>query len=243
MKKSTMNKQQKYRTALQNRSIKPSEGSWDQLSKKMDAHENVKKGNKGLFLKYAAVILVLISIGFYFLKPVKDVVNEPIIVVPTVKEDIKKMPIINEETEVRVAESPKDKEVKEQPKQQPIVHPKNNNIQSEALALSKTKKQLPPLKIANIEAEMVEVPAKEILIVEASLKYQDVDAEVEQLLNTSKIKLIINRQISSKRAVSAHALLAEVEDDLDKDFKEKLFEKIVNTVKQPRKVVITDRGN
>ena len=43
--------------------------------------------------------------------------------------------------------------------------------------------------------------------------------------------------------VSANALLAEVEDDLDKDFKEKLFKKIVNTVKTPRKVVITDRGN
>lgn len=238
-----MSEQHKYRTGLQNRSIKPSEGSWDQLSKKMDAHENVKKGNKGLFLKYVAVLLVLISVGFYFLKPVKDVVNAPIIVAPTVKEDIIKMPKIKEDAEVRVAESPREKEVKEQPKLQPILHPKNNNIQSEALALIQVKEQAETSQTINIETELVEMPTEEILIVEESLKDQDVDAEVEQLLNASKIKLIINRQISSKRTVSAHALLAEVEDDLDKDFKEKLFEKIVNTVKQPRKVVITDRGN
>jgi len=209
----------------------------------MDAHENVKKGNKGLFLKYAAVVLVLISVGFYFLKPTKEVINTPIIVAPTLKEDIKNIPQINEEPEVRVAESPKNKEVKEQSKKKSIIYPKINNIQSETLALNGPKKQSPLSNTINVETDKVEMPTEEILIVEEPLEHQDVDAEVEQLLKTSKIKLTINRQISSKRVVSAHALLAEVEDDLDKDFKEKLFEKIVTTVKQPRKVVITDRGN
>ena len=238
-----MNEQHKYRTELHNRSIKPSEGSWDQLSKKMDAHENVKKGNKGLFLKYAAVVLVLISVGFYFLKPTKEVINTPIIVAPTLKEDIKNIPKINEEPEVRVAESPKNKEVKEQSKKKSIIYPEINNIESEALALNETKEQSPPSNTINVETEMVGIPTEEILIVEQLSEEEILNAEVEQLLNASKIKLIINRQISSKRAVSAHALLAEVEDDLDKDFKDKLFEKIVTTLKQPRKVVITDRGN
>jgi len=238
-----MNKQHKYREELKNRSITPSEGSWEQLSNKMDAHENVKKGNNGLFLKYAAVFLVLISVGFYFLKPAKEIIKAPIIVAPTLKEDVKNIPQINEEPEVRVAESPKNKEVKEQSKQQSIIYPKINNIESEALALNEPKKQSPPSNTINVETDKVEMPTEEILIVEEHVEHQDVDAEVEQLLKTSKIKLTINRQISSKRVVSANALLAEVEDDLDKDFKEKLFKKIVNTVKTPRKVVITDRGN
>lgn len=238
-----MNKQHKYKEALQNRSITPSEGSWEQLSEKMDAHENKGKGNYWLFLKYAAVILVLVSVGFYFFKPANEVIKTPIIVAPTLKEDIKNIPQINEEPEALVAESSKNTEVKKEQKQQPIIHPKINNIESEAIALNEPKEQAQPSNTINVEADKVETRTEEILIVEESLKYQDVDAEVEQLLNASKIKLTINRQISSKRVVSAHALLAEVEDDLDKDFKEKLFEKIVTTVKQPRKIVITDRGN
>jgi len=238
-----MNKQHKYKEALQNRNITPSEGSWEQLSEKMDAHENNGKGNYWLFLKYAAVIFVLVSVGFYFFKPANEVIKNPIIVAPTLKEDIKNIPQINEEPEVLVAESSKNTEVKKEQKQQPIMHPKINNIESEAIALNEPKEQAQPSNTINVEADKVETRTEEILIVEESLKYQDVDAEVEQLLNASKIKLTINRQISSKRIVSAHTLLAEVEDDLDKDFKEKLFEKIVTTVKQPRKIVITDRGN
>lgn len=238
-----MDKQHKYRNEIQNRGITPSEDSWNQLSEKLDAYENNGKGKYWMFLKYAAVILVLVSVGFYFFNPTKEVTNTPIIVAPTLKEDVKNIPQINEEPEVRVAESPKNKEVKEQQKKQPIIFPKINNIESEALALNEPKKQLPPPNTTNIETDKVEMLTEEILIVEESLTHQNIDAEVEQLLNASKIKLTINHQISAKRVVSAHALLAEVEDDLDKDFKEKLFEKIVTTVKQPRKVVITDRGN
>jgi len=238
-----MNKQHKYREELQNRSITPSDGSWEQLSEKMDAHESNEKEKYWIFLKYAAVILVLVSVGFYFFKPAKEVINAPIIVAPTLKEGIKNIPQINEESEVRVAESPKKKEVKEQPKQQPIIYPKINNIESEALVLNESKKQSPPLKTINVETDKVEMSTEEILVAEQPSKEEILNAEVEQLLNASKIKLTINGQISSKRVVSAHALLAEVEDDLDKDFKEKLFEKIVTTVKQPRKIVITDRGN
>lgn len=238
-----MNKQHKYREALQNRSVTPSEGSWEQLNEKMDAHENIGKGKYWIFLKYAAVILVLVSVGLYFFKPTKEIINTPIIVEPTLKEDVKIIPQINEESEVHVAESPKNTEIKEQKKQRPIVRHKINNIESEALVFNEPKEESPPSNTINIETEKVEMPTEGILIVEAAIEHQDVDAEVEQLLKASKIKLTVNRQISSKRVVSAHALLAEVEDDLEKDFKEKLFEKIVTTVKQPRKIVITDREN
>ena len=238
-----MSNQHKYREALQNRNITPSEGSWEQLSEKMNAHESNEKEKYWMFLKYAAVILVMVSVGFYFFKPTKEVVNTPIIVAPTLKQDVKNIPQINEEPEVQVAESRKNKEVKEQSKKKSIIYSKINNIESEALALKETKEQSPPSNTINVETDKVEMSTEEILIVEEPLEHQDVDAEVEQLLNASKIKLTINGEISSKRVMSAHTLLAEVEDDLDKDFKEKLFEKILTTVKQPRKIVITDRGN
>jgi len=238
-----MNEQHKYRKELQNRSMMPSEGSWDQLSEKMDAHENIRKGNNWTFLKYAAVILVLISVGFYFFKPTEEVINTPIIVTPSLKEDFKNIPEINKEPEVRVATAPINANKKEAPKSKTVIYTKNKNIESEALALGETKEQSQTSKTTNIGTTMVVMPTEENLVIEESIASQNIDAEVERLLNASKIKLTINGQISLKRVISANALLDEVEDDLDKDFKEKLFEKIVKTVKTPRKVVITDRGN
>jgi len=118
-----MNKQHKYREELQNRSMQPSEGSWDQLSKKMDTHENLQKGGYWMFLKYAAVILVLISVGFYFLKPTKEVINTPIIVTPSLKEDFKNIP------EIRVAAAPIKSNKKTPEKSKPVNFTKNKNIE------------------------------------------------------------------------------------------------------------------
>lgn len=241
-----MNKQDKYRKELQNRSIQPSESSWEQLSKKLDTHENVQKGNKWVFLKYAAVILILISVGIYFLKPTTSIVNDPVIVTPTIEEEIiktNKIPKLSAEPEVRVAETSTDLEEKTIKKPQIIIAPKNKKTVNEAIALNKNNEQ-PQISVTkNMETSQVNMPTEAVIAVEQPSEEALLDAEVDQLLKASKIKLIQNHQISTKSVVSADALLTEVEDDLHKDFKEKLIENIVNTIKKPRQVVITDRGN
>lgn len=227
----------KLRENLQKRSIVPSENSWEQLSEKLDSQENIQKTKKGIFLKYAAIILVFVSVGAYFFKPVKQITDTPIIAAPTLKNEVEKTLELLEKPEVRVAEIPAKQEKKQ------VSDPSTNSSIKEYTALANTEKQLLISKIANTETELVEVPAKEILVVEQLSEEQILDAEVDQLLKASKIKLSVNRELSSRRVVSAQALLNEVEDDLNKDFKEKLFETIVTTLKKPRKVVITDRGN
>jgi len=77
-----------------------------------------------------------------------------------------------------------------------------------------------------------------ILITESpNSEEQTIDDEVEQLLYASKIKLTVNGQISSKKIVDANALLNSVEDDLYKDLKQKLIEKIAKKLKNPKEVV------
>lgn len=71
---------------------------------------------------------------------------------------------------------------------------------------------------------------------------QLIDEEVEQLLRKSKIKLLVNGQISSNKIVSSEALLNSVEEDLYKDLKQKLIEKITSKLKNPKEVV-TSREN
>ena len=49
--------------------------------------------------------------------------------------------------------------------------------------------------------------------------------------------MIVNGERSSKKLVNSNALLNAVEDDLDKDLKQILLEKIVNTIKKEKEVV------
>lgn len=234
--------QHKLREKLQNRSYVPSGNSWEQLREKLDANEGVQPRKRWLFLKYASVILVLMAVSLYFFKPTKQTSNTPIIAAPTLKEDLKTTPLIKVETQVRVAEISEDNNnnnTKEDYKKKAII----NTSKKEFIAVNNKKNQLLISENENRNPESIEVVNEEILIVEEPSEEELLNAEVDQLLKNSTIKLRVNRQISRKRAVSAQTLLTEVEDDLDKDFKEKLVETIVTTLKKPRKVVITDRGN
>ncbi len=56
----------KYREVLQNRTLEPSKDSWEILEKKLARLENKKRRHYAPLFKYAAVILVLISLGVYF---------------------------------------------------------------------------------------------------------------------------------------------------------------------------------
>ncbi|MFD1293037.1 hypothetical protein ACFQ5N_04225 [Lutibacter holmesii] len=234
--------QHKLREKLQNRSIVPSKNSWDQLSQKLDTEESTQKTGKWWFLKYAAIFLMFFSVGLYFFKTNKPVVEVPVVVAPTLKEEVKKTPEIVVEPEIRVAETTVNSVVKETQKKQPIIL-KNKEVENVAIAIRSTVETTESSKIITIENTSVEIQTEEILVVEQPSEEEILNAEVEHLLNASKIKLRVNHQISKKRGVSASSLLADVEDDLDKDFKEKLVEKIITTLKTPRKIVITDRGD
>ncbi len=238
--------QHKLRDKLQKRSIVPSKNSWEQLSEKLAEQETVQKGNKWGFLKYVAIILVFISVGLYFLKPTKQTIEIPVIAAPTIKKEFKNLPETKLEPEIRVAEtSVKEGVIKTKliEKNKPTHYPKTTTTKTEFIALNKTENEILISEEIDKKIEQVEIKTEEILVVEQPSEEEILTTEIDQLLKNSTIKLRVNRQFLVKRTVSAQALLTEVEDDLDKDFKEKLAETIVNTLKTPRKVIITDRGN
>lgn len=230
--------QDKLKNKLQKRSLSPSSNSWELLDQRLTENEQKKKQGIWIFLKYAASILLLVSLGFYFLKPEKETLVEPIIVEPTTHENFKKVPITLDESETELVQEPK-------------VEVKKHEVLGKKEAFRKAKKEVPktqvaviePAKLKKAQVDLITISKEEIVVAEVPKKENNIDAEVDELLKASKYKISINRQISSKTAVSANALLNEVEEDLDKDFRDKLFESIITTLKTPRKVVITDRGN
>jgi len=64
------------------------------------------------------------------------------------------------------------------------------------------------------------------------------DLEIELLLHQAQKSLKVERKTFKKENFNGADLLAEIEYDLDKDFKARLFEAIVNTLKDPKKVFV-----
>ena len=232
-------KQHNYRETLQNRTIKPSSGSWEKLNTKLTEHENKKTGRNWLFFKVASVILIFISVGFYFLEETDDMINSPIIVSPTLKEKLNTAPENNNVIQTEIAVTPGASTIIKQPIYEP------NKVASNTVKIDFTE---PMDKKSNSSNKVNELgvldSVTEVILITEDLNSDEqfIDEEVEKLLNESKIKLIVNGQISSKKVVDANVLLNSVEEDLYKDLKQKLIEKIANKLKNPKEV-ITSREN
>lgn len=225
---------QKYREELQKRSIKPSPGSWEKLNAKLSGSEKNNNGINWLLLKVAAVFLVFVSVGFYFFKQEKEIINEPIIVSPSPKEQFKKIPVADDaiDTEVVANPSVSKSKMKRVPESDSTVEYSQvaNLIEHQDTSENSVVKNTEEIID---DRDLKEVTSAELITSEEQL----IDHEIDQLLHKSKIKLIVNGEISSKKLVNSDALLNSVEDDLDKDLKQLLLEKIVNTIKKEKEVV------
>lgn len=227
-------KEDKYREALQDRTIEPSSGSWDKLSSQLDAKEAQSKNRNWSFLKVAVGILLVISIGFYFNRPEKEIIEEPVLVAPQVIEIQKTSPDVDDLNSTETASKPKTVEIEPAP----FI----DSAQQESIAVKVNFKQ-PIIQNEDSPIEVERVTALDsvteaILLTESfDSEEQFIDDEIEELLNKSRIKLVINGEISSRKVVDANALLDAVEEDIYKDLKQKLIEKISNTLKNPKEVV------
>ena len=232
-------KQNKNREKLQNRRISPSSGSWEQLEKELDIHENKEQKNTRWFLKVASIALILISVGYYYLTTDKDIDNTPAIAAPSIK---MKLTNPSEKNEVIESEVTKTNDVA------PIIKQKTDDsniaVFKKADILSKESLDKGNIQTGNlIELSINDSITGLIEVAEMPISEEQlIDEEVEQLLRKSKIKLLVNGQISSNKIVSSEALLNSVEEDLYKDLKQKLIEKITSKLKNPKEVV-TSREN
>ena len=232
-------KQNKYKEKLQNRTIDPSSGSWERLQVKLDSHKIKENGKKRPFLKYAAVILIFISVGLYFSERNKEVINDPKIVMPSPKKDVNNIDKMTNDPEVEVAVSPGISNSKK-PIQKNLGTIRSN---MEALDMEEVANVNPVnetgISAIQVTEKVVHDTLSETIVQVEALPSDEkaLEDEVAQLLAQSKIKLSLNDTILSKKVVSAHSLLNEVEDDLDKALKQILLEKIANTLKNPKEEI------
>lgn len=232
-------KQHNLREELQNRSINPSLNSWEKLNGLLTAHD--AKGKKGSwrFYKVASVILIFISVGFYFLNPLDSKINSPDVAAPSLKENPNTIHDINEATETEVTKKAVVSQITKKPLPDLQISEPDKTEVALTESLNKTKDSTNKL----IEFPINNTITGALLMKDdPNAKVLFIDDEVEQLLNKSKIKLTDHGQVYPHKVVSANALLNSVEEDLYKDLKQKLIEKITTKLKNPKEVV-TSREN
>jgi len=230
-------KEVKYREALQNRTLEPSKDSWERLEKKLSRLENKKRRSYVPLFKYAAVILIFVSLGIYFFQPGEEIKNIPEIVAPSIDENLKSLPKVDDVPKTEVATSTKIPKPLETNDKNAAVQSKKEIIKEERVVYKTPEPDL--IEPETILAERLDanVPGATISGFEGDFSdEQAIEDEIDQLLLRSKTKLNASGP-DTQKIVNAGALLSEIEDDLDKALKQKLFEKIIKTVKNPKEAV------
>ena len=223
---------------LDERKIQPSAGSWDKLSSNLDSSETKKNSKKWWISAVAAVMVLLIS-SMLFVNQ-QDQNSTPIVETPSENSD--KSENIQFEQPVELA-SEENKNKVESPVQLPVKTPAKKEIskagslednRSESLAsnTSENKKFIEPIGIKpsvlktqnniqvseELEGILAKVSEMERVNGEVS------DAEVDALLAEAAAEISKEQDLYIENTISAEALLADVEYEVDQSFRKEVFD-------------------
>lgn len=244
----------KYRNELQNRTIEPGKDSWEKLAGRLTDFEKSKKENKWTFLKYAASILILISVGIYFGNKNEQTIEKEIVAEPVLKVQENKIQSIVEQPQNVIAasenEKSSDKSAQDKTIEKPSYKPNEKNIAenqasiNEKIIQNESSVSEIQVQISGIDAlqkqKILEAVTQAEIIKKVKGEVSDID--IERLLAAAQKSLLAERKTIRNKGFNGADLLTEVEFDLDKDFKKRLFEALVNALKEP-KIIIANREN
>ena len=237
----------KYRNELQHRTIEPSKDAWGKLAGRLTDFEKSKKQKKWTFLKYAASILILISIGIYFEHENEQTFEKEIVAEPVLKVQENKIQSIVEQPQNVIATSENEKYSGKSIQKKTIKNAIVNKQIHEAVALvhetneakkfqksnSVTRAQVQFFGTDSLQQQKIEELVAKVQIIKME-KGEVSDFELEQLLEAAQKSLMTAQKVIHHKSFSGADLLAEAEYDLDKDLKERLFEAIVSTLKDTK---------
>ncbi|AOW21405.1 hypothetical protein [Urechidicola croceus] len=233
------------RDKLEKRTIQPSANAWEKLSKRLDDSED-KKSKKSIFwfVGIAASIIGVLWISASLLFSEKFVPIEPQIV-DTPKIEVKeenKEDIIIESSQEYITEIQKEPQETTEPiiAENSIIEQKSTTINKEDILIDNTiieqsfvaevidevenQKVSESFNLKAVEEENVDAIVAQI--VELKEQNQEItDAEIDELLNEAQDKIRLKKLYkNNSKTIDAMALLQDVEADIDRSFRMKVFE-------------------
>jgi len=218
----------KIKEVLEERTINPSKRSWSVIETQLGSAGTT---NGGAYWKYgiAAAFIGIVLISVFLLSPETD---EPIPgneVVNSRNETNRDVPAITEEApselkSVIVVQSKSEDETGNKPEQRRetdseiaviLQENKEGQIQKSAQEILQTEEL--DIKIAEVVAQ--------VAILEASQGVVS-DEVIDSLLMEAQAELLTERPVQDFTKVDALALLADVEEEVNRSFRDQLFEKL-----------------
>ena len=238
------------REQLQEREIKTSNNSWEKLQQQLDSTSK-KKNNKGWFYLAASIVGIIIISSLLLNK--QQVITEPSnnIVEVNDKEDKiefdSKVLVSGEETKIDDTSEPINQ--KEIVKEEKLINKKEKLVMTDVTILetnsSKTNLKENTLIVKN-NKEPHEVNEEEKFInskveeVVAQIKKSSksiTDEEINALLNKAQ-KDIHSKKLIFSNKVDAIKLLSVVEDELETNFRDRVFEALGDGYEKVRTAVV-----
>lgn len=251
---------------LEERTIEVSENSWDKLASQLDANDQKEK-RKTFYLPYAACLALLFGvIAFMFVKNERNKTSETIVDTNS-KEIIKqnkdaKTPVILkevinnkvfQEAIVQSEGTKQRKEIKTSQKEtsaeKQLVAQQKTELQKEiqnAVVVNKIDtllKELQPVVVQKeVELDLNKELKASITALSETENIAITDEEINQLLKEAQDSFaeleVKEEKTDVLRFATADELLGEVEYELNKSFKRKVFELIKHRVQKTRTALI-----
>ncbi len=246
------------REKLQERELQPSKDAWDKLEARL-AEKDEKTNNKTLWFSIAAGIAAILIVGSLIFKPSEDIPNEVVIEKNTPEKNTtqKKPEFIPQEMnreEVAVEEVISEKPIKtealqpQKEKKSGINEQKNTDTDAISIveiqeikgqSIEANTKINEEVSFLNSKVEEVVARVKELEKTKMTITPEEVDALLAKAQLEIQTRRILNE---SSQKVDAAALLMDVEQELERSFRDKVFEALGDGYKVIH-TAISERNN
>ena len=243
---------------LEERRIEPSADSWQRLSSRLDNKDKSKPRSGFWWIGLAAACIAILLI--LKIRPESNENNTVPVIVDTVKEAEEPVQTVENDTQstsVRDEEEIIPKEISEEQ----LVESTANTHEKDTAEEEKSKSPLVRVALADesipddtdkTSGEQAKILMEEKASLESKLAENTAEvpvstevsnAELDELLEKAR-KRLNSEATQKKKAVSvqAQALLDEVEDDLDRSFRERVFRTLVSGYESV-KTAVAERNN
>lgn len=239
---------------LEERIIRPSDGSWNSLADRLDAMDKKKNKAPVWWMGVAAsVIAILFTISVFFIDTTADI-QKPVLVDTQKPVEDHLIPMQKSPQQEQLAETHQDdgnlasreentskKELTE--KQNHITPPVKQNLivaknekrdTNKSLEIISTKDSLENEKVSEIVAQIHDLKSQGQTVTDA-----DIDALLYQAQKEIAHQTIVSEGIVN---VDATVLLQDVETELRQSFRNKIFEALINSYETVR-TAVAERNN
>ncbi|RDY58871.1 hypothetical protein [Flagellimonas nanhaiensis] len=230
---------------LEKREIVPSAGSWEKVSSQINTKG--KSSRKGWYLYVAAAvfvgILLISSLIFKDDNPIEEsveIVNENEQPKDRGTSKNENVDFENSPSEAVVVTESKEKSGN-QTIEDVVASENFSEVEAVKVAVNQDKEEFLLTESEDLIQEKIQEVIAQVQILESS-SIEVSNAEVDSLLRAAQQQILTEKVLAKDGNVDAMALLAEVEDELNGSFKEKIYKKLKERYFKTR-TALADRNN